>query len=418
MSDTVMAARNMLSALRAEQAAKFLDEVEGAALKADAKANLKAAKQRMMVAVKADVDEGLLAKFLEGKGATDKTVQAFGAELKMVRKAQAAVKKGKPKGMPVTAAGAREPGVRAKGPIGHIPLTKKIMEDEVLGYMADLRTAGYLVDLDQVAKAYARVHGMDNRQVEYLAGQIATARYGGGPKSVSLQDEIRDLLGKKHRHVVGDDGKLVRAKDDRFTEFYEGILNGETPNSGRAWAEAISLWEKEAYDKRIESVRTYTGNAYRSINNAERKSKGKRAWKKKVRDDIDSLMDEVPRPKQWVEVYRGTTSAQFETTSLRGVKIEDPYEWVGEEFIEYGYMSTSVESKSAFGGQIRMHLELPPDAKGMYVSYGRGGGGTAISKYAHENELILARQTCFKVVKVEPRGNGYEVWAKVTEQRV
>ena len=82
--------------------------------------------------------------------------------------------------------------------------------------------------------------------------------------------------------------------------------------------------------------------------------------------------------------------------------------------VEHGFMSTGVAKGKGFGGDIKLNIYCPKGTKMMYAepfsAFGDGDGrwwdGTSKqSSFGYESEMILQRETRFRVTKVE-RSNG------------
>ena len=125
---------------------------------------------------------------------------------------------------------------------------------------------------------------------------------------------------------------------------------------------------------------TYSGSAYSSINSALRSDKMPSGHQTTVKN-LDSMFD---RPdvitKEDQVVYRGMGSAKlFEGAGP------------GTEFVDKGYMSTSVKKESAFGGDVALAIHVPKGSR----------AATIPSKIPSENETLLPRGTRLEILKIE-----------------
>lgn len=164
-------------------------------------------------------------------------------------------------------------------------------------------------------------------------------------------------------------------------------------------------------DDELKVLRDYTGSGYGPMNNTLRSSKGKRT-NAKIRTMDAAIERAAPVPER-VELVRNSTLRQLGITTTKG----DPRNLVGSEFVDHGYMSTSLSRGGAMQGDVRMILNVPPGTKGIYVS-GDGGkkGPQIISDYGGgESEIILARGSRFVVTKVSKVGDKWHVEADIEQ---
>jgi len=182
----------------------------------------------------------------------------------------------------------------------------------------------------------------------------------------------------------------------------------------RDWA--ASHWPgPEGYTPaQLAALRSYTGSGYAPINSTLRSSKGKRTTKA-IRD-LDSAMDAAPRVPEDITVVRNTSLRQLGITTARA----DPKTAVGKEFVDHGYLSTSVNRRGAMQGEVRMEIRVPKGSRGVYVS---GSGGPKSSKIISdygggESELLLDRGSRLQIVSVVKSGKRWTVVADLIQDGV
>lgn len=182
---------------------------------------------------------------------------------------------------------------------------------------------------------------------------------------------------------------------------------------GRRWA--YSVWGNHRYTtEQFDAIDSYTGSGYKSINQELRKSKGV-VRKGTVVDpriaDLDAAFTAAPRVPENIAVTRQTTLAQFGMTSL-----PRPKDLIGQNFTEHGFLSTSV-NKSGVNvsgmADVALTLTVPKGHKAIYVSGDEHGSGALSVVGGGEAELILARETQFRVTKSELVSGRYIVEAEV-----
>ena len=135
----------------------------------------------------------------------------------------------------------------------------------------------------------------------------------------------------------------------------------------------------------------YSGDAYEDVNPALREQKGAPSYHRPLVDYLDRIMGKTALPKEMV-VYRKSgpnTSKRLESLP------------VGADFVDHGYMSTSLSPKriSHFEGDT-MEIEVPKGYQAMPM------GSEGIKA---EAEVLLRRGTHFRVIqRREPGDTPYD----------
>lgn len=159
-----------------------------------------------------------------------------------------------------------------------------------------------------------------------------------------------------------------------------GALNNETlidaekakkiiKNIGSEAASKMSDKEKEAFQK-------YTGTAYVNINATLRGiDKSFEVGNRENAKNLHAVLENASLPCEST-VYRGMSSKALGNLN----KISDN-ELVGKIFWDKGFLSTSLESSSAFGGDVLLEIHAPAGSHGLYVGY--------VSSAGHYEEEVL-----------------------------
>lgn len=191
----------------------------------------------------------------------------------------------------------------------------------------------------------------------------------------------------------------------------EDIASEESDGDESAKKNWIARW-KGVWSRRIEglskgvveSIKAYTGMSYQEINNILRRipKPYTTEFSKRVQQikDIDSAMSQLSLDENMI-LYRGRTK-NFIARMVPGVEAanlnsEVLDRLVGTSFVEQGYSSTSTLESVAtgdFGGGVLMRIKAPSNTRGIYVE--------SITRNAGEEEILLARETEFRIV-------GYEI---------
>lgn len=150
---------------------------------------------------------------------------------------------------------------------------------------------------------------------------------------------------------------------------------------GKAWSEGLSNEEKSA-------IRDYTGTSYLNINAVLRGVENDFSQGNHERAvHIHQALQRSCIPYECT-VYRGASlSALGDFQSLSDEQL------VGNILIDRGFMSTSLNSGDAFGGDIRLEITVPQGAQGAYVGY--------LSQCGHyESEVLFDRRQRMEITNV------------------
>lgn len=124
---------------------------------------------------------------------------------------------------------------------------------------------------------------------------------------------------------------------------------------GREWTESLSKENKAA-------IYSYTGTAYSNIN-ARLRGLGKSfdPGNQECAIRIHQALSGASIPADCT-VYRGVSSK-----ALGMLRMLPDNMLVGKTFTDHGFMSTSLERNSAFGGDMLLEVDVPKGAHGAYV---------------------------------------------------
>ncbi len=169
--------------------------------------------------------------------------------------------------------------------------------------------------------------------------------------------------------------------------------NGHTANSVSGVASNVSMtneeravavkqagetWSNNISQDEARAIRDYTGNMYyQNINSVLRGlDSGFDSGNCERANLIHSALSQSQIPCDCT-VYRGTSLAAL--GEFQNLSNED---LVGHTIVDYGFMSTSLNSSDAFGGDIRLEISVPQGTNGAYVGY--------LSNCGHaESEVLL-----------------------------
>ena len=253
----------------------------------------------------------------------------------------------------------------------------------------DLQAADYLYNnkyldsnlIDEIYKIVAKKTQPDPRDVD--AYKTAMADYG----SKLAQYKLDYAQWRTDNGVTSEAhgfGSALRHSD------YDGIN----------WAQS-NLPSAKHNTVGGEAAKLYSGSSYSAWNTALRGHKDVNSlpagtYKTKTKN-LDDAMGKIP---QDLVVHRGTSLEEF---GLGRLPPPPPTDLVGKTYVNHAYTSTSVGTKAAFGGQVKLEIMLREGSEALNVMP-VSREGTA------EREILLARGTQFFVHSVvqEP-GGGWRI---------
>lgn len=239
--------------------------------------------------------------------------------------------------------------------------------------------------------------------VERLAGLLRSGKVT--PAQLRQQTVDASPLGQSN----------VAAAIERYTAARStGRRDFTSAQEAREWANAEWAGPSGYAPHELAALRSYTGSGYGPMNNTLRSSKGKRT--NKNIQAMDDAIERAARVPDDITVVRNANLRQLGITGSR----QDPRTAIGQEFVDYGYLSTSVNRRGAMQGEVRMEITVPKGARGVYVS-GDGGrkGPNIISDYGGgESELILGRGSRLVITSVKKSGKRWHVVADLIQDGV
>lgn len=208
---------------------------------------------------------------------------------------------------------------------------------------------------------------------------------------------IRILVDAKKATALGGDGSTTKARSG--SESTSGGADGgiaaatgpaaSVKEAGRQWTQGLS---KEQYA----ALSMYTGAAYANINGALRGLDTFQPGYRELAVQIHGALSGSCIPQNCT-VYRGASGAAL--GALRNLPDD---QLVGAFFSDDGFMSTSLNSEDAFGGEIKLVISVPAGAKGAYVGY--------LSQLGHsESEVLFDMGQVLQITKAERDSNGRRV---------
>ena len=169
---------------------------------------------------------------------------------------------------------------------------------------------------------------------------------------------------------------------DYFKELLERIRSIRT-SERRIWQQITDIfaecsidYDKDSDTTQREAFQKYTGTAYVNINATLRGiDKSFDVGNRENAKNLHAVLENASLPCEST-VYRGMSS-----NALGKLKKLSDKELIGKVFLDKGFMSTSLESNSAFGGDVILEIHAPAGTHGLYVGH--------ISAAGHYEEEVL-----------------------------
>ena len=159
---------------------------------------------------------------------------------------------------------------------------------------------------------------------------------------------------------------------------------------GKEWAESLSTEHKAA-------IHSYTGTAYSNINATMRGlEKQFDPGNHECAINIHQALSGASIPADCT-VYRGVSSK-----ALGMQRMLPDNMLVGKTFTDHGFMSTSLERNSAFGGDMLLEVDVPKGSHGAYV-----GDISAAGHY--ESEVLFDAGQQMRITGVRRDENGRRI---------
>lgn len=174
------------------------------------------------------------------------------------------------------------------------------------------------------------------------------------------------------------------------------------------------FWDNELSEKERESVKAYTGQHYIRMNRDLREDNISTSPKKRYIMGTTSALEKFEVADD-ITVWRGMGSKNTLARNLN-VSTEQLSQMVtngsivGQKFVEKGFCSAGVTEGAGWNKQVFMEIYVPKGTKGMYVD--------PISMHSGEHELLLQRNTTFRIMKAERVDGKYKLYVSIAKQEI
>lgn len=267
-----------------------------------------------------------------------------------------------------------------------------------------------------------------------------------------LADKSDELEKIRKRYGLEDDAFSQARKDKAlwFTNDNGGAKAADTvyrSKAGEVWRSATKAQKDSAYEytssysKYNEPLRgiEYGTNKFLGVGNVDLDdigvSSGYGHFKKgQVHKLIDDLTDYIDMSSYDQDIWLNRGCRRSGMDKFFGVNPSDfdlsqdelAAKILGTTPTEYGFMSTGVAKGSGFSGEIKLNIYAPKGTKMAYVepfsAFGDGAGKSwdGVSKQSsigYEAEMLMQRNTQFRVIKVEKQGSQWYIDMEVISQR-
>lgn len=170
----------------------------------------------------------------------------------------------------------------------------------------------------------------------------------------------------------------------------------------RTWLDREPWTAKQQRD-----LKHYTGSAYTEMNGYLRGRNTSISDRSKTA--IDGAKEGMRPTTEPILVSRGTGLSQFSSLGITGGYGSNDgdllFGAVGKTFKDEGFLSTSAGGRAAFGGAATLEIECPVGTPMAYVA--------PISKYPHENEMLLQAGMEYQILHTRKENGRYVVRMRV-----
>lgn len=303
-----------------------------------------------------------------------------------------------------------------------------------------LQRARWALDKSELDKHVGDLDGMTQNQLDELAKKLGVSK---------------DELIKKSNGVIESDGTINhRIKAQNYNQFKKKYQKkaetqkakldaklevdkkarsakwqtlGEAQNSVKKFSSdserlvyhknknfSQEFWDNELSEKERESVKAYTGQHYIRMNRDLREDNISTSPKKRYIMGTTSALEKFEVADD-ITVWRGMGSKNTLARNLN-VSTEQLSQMVtngsivGQKFVEKGFCSAGVTEGAGWNKQVFMEIYVPKGTKGMYVD--------PISMHSGEHELLLQRNTTFRIMKAERVDGKYKLYVSIAKQEI
>lgn len=265
-----------------------------------------------------------------------------------------------------------------------------------------------------------------------------------------LKDKSDELEKVRKRYGLEDDVFSQKRKDNAlwFTDANGGSKAADAAyrqRAGEVWRKATKAQKDSAYEytgsyhKYNEPLRgiEYGTNKFLGVGNVDLDDIGvstgygyKKGQVHKLIDDLTDYID-MSSYDQDLWLNRGCRrSGMDKFFNINPSDFDLPQDELAAKILgttptEYGFMSTGVARGTGFSGDIKLNIYAPKGTKMAYVEpfsqFGHGAGKhwdgiSTQSTIGYEAEMLLQRNTQFRVIKVEKQGSQWYIDLEVIGQ--
>ena len=151
------------------------------------------------------------------------------------------------------------------------------------------------------------------------------------------------------------------------------------------------------------SLKAYTGLSYKSINKALRGFGLAGAATQQHIIRIQKAFATTPPIQKTIQVKRGINRIALDNMAKQAGLAGADALLPGHIIQDKGFVSTS--SGEGFSARVKLHITVPAGGKAIDVK--------PISKYSHENEILLPNGTKFKINEIKETSSGKHIHVEV-----
>lgn len=243
--------------------------------------------------------------------------------------------------------------------------------------------------------------------------QIGLIKKYGNEENMLLFGDIQDLLRYEELKKVtnlsyGD----IRQRLIDDTENWVDVLKGQDESlRKKLYNHAIDFYN----DAETSAFRSWTSEMYADINRFERYGINVAKPAQNVARELEKALDRSSLQDDLI-VKRGIDKSGLsymlaETKGIDGWR-DNIEKLIGHSYVDNGFVATSPFEGGAFGGEVRMYIDVPKGTKAAYIE--------AFSHAENEKELLIQKGYEYTIINVKKVPNAIfkdeyniEMWVKV-----
>jgi SPP1 gp7 family putative phage head morphogenesis protein len=316
--------------------------------------------------------------------------------------------------------------------ISYVENTKKYVTWEVAKKAYEKALANAKLN-KSISTAMAKIANIESiaksAKDKTLAKYVNKLKKLGSPTTQAELDAVNEGIAKAEKRIAKINSSLIAYQlfDDTGMEA-DKALRGNASNN---WINSTTQTKEMVFNYTVSYCRINEPLQRRFYTGGKNQNITFREWQNEVKS-IENYISREKTPRDMI-VTRGdflndAYIGRFNFFSHNSKKTipNDPTQWVGMQFKEGGFMSTSGKKGGGLNqNHFSLELFIPKGSQAAYVepfsAYGNGSGSGWDGKkpqtsFSKEDEIILQRGSIFEITDVKKQGETWKIKAKLIKQ--